>query len=72
MAAAVWLVAIAPAGQLPFTGFKLYLAQVVLGMGTAAAVFYPACRLFRVEELNEAVAAVTSRFRKKAAASFSP
>src|SRR5262249_60730409 len=69
MAAAVWLAAIAPAGRLPFSGFKLYLAQVVLGMGTAAAVFYPACRLFRVEELNEAVGAVTSPFRTNAAAS---
>jgi peptidoglycan biosynthesis protein MviN/MurJ (putative lipid II flippase) len=72
MAAAVWLAAIAPVGHLPFIGFKLYLAQVLLGLGIAAAVFYLACRLFRVEELNEALAALTSRFRRKAAASLSP
>jgi putative peptidoglycan lipid II flippase len=72
MAAAVWLVAVAPAAHLPFSGFRLYLAQVAIGIAAAAAVFYAACRAVGVEELDEALAAIGGRFRKKTTASFGP
>jgi putative peptidoglycan lipid II flippase len=65
MAAAVYLAAIAPAGYFPFIGFKLYLAQVAIGIVAAAAVFYAACRAVGVEELNEALGALGGRFRRK-------
>ena len=65
MAAAVWLAAIAPASYFPLDGFRLYLTQVVIGIAAAAAVFYAACRATGVEELDEALAAIGGRFRRK-------
>ncbi|HEX2385945.1 MAG TPA: murein biosynthesis integral membrane protein MurJ [Candidatus Binatia bacterium] len=67
MAAAVYLAAIAPAGYFPFYGFKLYFAQVAVGIAAAAAAFYAACRVVGVGELDEALAAVGGRFRRKRA-----
>ena len=72
MAAAVWLTAIAPAPYLLLHGFRLYLAQVAIGLSVAAAVFYLACRVIGVEELNEALAAIGGRFRRKATVSPAP
>jgi hypothetical protein len=72
MAAAVWLTAIAPASYVRLYGFKLYLAQVAIGLTSAAAVFYAACRAIGVDEFNEALAAIGGRFRRRAAASLAP
>jgi putative peptidoglycan lipid II flippase len=60
MALAAWAVSAAVAA-LPIQGFALRLAQVSGAIGCAAAVFYLACRLLRVEELNEAVNTVGGR-----------
>jgi len=66
MAAAAWLVSRLVAAQLSMDGFALYLAQVAAAVASALAVFYFACRLFRVEELEEAVNAVAGRFMRLA------
>jgi len=65
MAVTVWLAAIAPASYIPLDGFRLYLAQVAIGLAAAAAVFYAACRAIGVEELDEALMAIGGRFRRK-------
>jgi putative peptidoglycan lipid II flippase len=63
MAATAWLAG-ELASILPLRGFTLHLVQVVGGMGSAALVFYFACRLLRVEELDEAVNAIAARFSR--------
>jgi putative peptidoglycan lipid II flippase len=65
MAAAAWLVSRPVAAQLGLDGFALYLAQVVAAIAVALAVFYLACRMLRVEELEEAVRAVAGRFARR-------
>jgi putative peptidoglycan lipid II flippase len=63
MAAAAWAVNAELQAWLPLRGFGLYLAEVVAGLAAAAIVFYFACRLLRVEELEEAARAIGVRFR---------
>jgi len=63
MAAAAWLVS-ELAATLPMRGLALHLAQVTGGIASAALVFYSACRLFGVNELDEAIHAITGRFSR--------
>ncbi len=63
MAAAAWLVS-ELAATLPMRGLALHLAQVTGGIASAALVFYSACRLFGVHELDEAIHAITGRFSR--------
>jgi putative peptidoglycan lipid II flippase len=49
------------AATLPLQGLALHLIQVLGGIGSAALVFYFACRLLRVTELDEAVNAIAGR-----------
>ena len=63
MAIAAWFTA-EVAGALPLRGFLLHLFQVAGGIILAVIVFYGCCRLFRVEELGEAVNAVAGRFSR--------
>jgi uncharacterized membrane protein len=63
MAAAAWLVR-ELAATLPVRGLVLHLAQVTGGIASAALVFYTACRLFGVHELDEAIHAITGRFSR--------
>ena len=63
MAAIAWL-ASDLAATLPLQGLALHLVQVIAGIGCAASVFYFACRLLRVDELDEAVSAITGRLRR--------
>jgi putative peptidoglycan lipid II flippase len=65
MAAAAWAASAGLAAQLSSSGFSLYLAQVVAAIVAALAVFYFACRLLGVEELNDAVDTVGRRFRRR-------
>jgi putative peptidoglycan lipid II flippase len=62
MAAAAWLVSAGLASHHSLSGFVLYLSQVVAAIASALVVFYFACRLLQVEELNEAVNAIGKRF----------
>ena len=61
MAATAWL-ASESAGMLPLDGLALHFIQVLGSIGLAALVFYLSCRLFGVEELDEAVKALAGRF----------
>jgi putative peptidoglycan lipid II flippase len=63
MAAAAWAVKIGVAQYSAFRGFALYLAEVAAGMTLALVVFYFACRLLRVEELDAAMRSIGGRFR---------
>jgi putative peptidoglycan lipid II flippase len=63
MAATAWL-ASESAGMLPLDGLALHFVQVVGAIALAALVFYFACRLLRVEELEEAVKALAGRFSR--------
>ena len=63
MAAAAWLVS-ELAAMLQMRGLALHLVQVAGGIGSAALVFYFACRLLGVEELNEAINAITGRLSR--------
>lgn len=63
MAAVAWL-ASELAATLPLRGLALHLVQVMAGMGLAALAFYFACRLLRVEEIDEAIHAITGRFSR--------
>jgi putative peptidoglycan lipid II flippase len=64
MAAAAWLVSAQLAPH--FSGFARYLAEVAGAMIAALVVFYFACRLLRVEELDDAVNSIGARFRRRA------
>jgi hypothetical protein len=48
-----------------FRGLVLHLVQVIGGIGAAALVFYFACRLLHVEELDEAFNAVIGRIFRR-------
>ena len=61
MAAAAWLGSEFCA-SLPLAGITLRLVRVSVSMFLAAVVFYAACRMFHVEELEEAIDAVAGRF----------
>jgi putative peptidoglycan lipid II flippase len=63
MAAAAWLVS-ELAATLQMRGVSLHLVQVTGGIGSAALVFYFACRLLGVEELDEAINAIAGRFSR--------
>jgi putative peptidoglycan lipid II flippase len=64
MAGAAWLVKVELAAHLALQGFALYLSEVAAGMTVALLVFYFACRLLRVEEMDEAVNALGGGFRR--------
>jgi putative peptidoglycan lipid II flippase len=61
MAAVAWLVSEFSAG-LPLTGIALRLVRVSAAITLAAVTFYFACKLLRIEELDEAVDGVAGRF----------
>ena len=61
MAGVAWLVNELSA-SLPLTGFLLKLVSVSASITLAAITFYVACRLLRIEELEEAINAVGGRF----------
>jgi putative peptidoglycan lipid II flippase len=63
MSAATWLVS-ELAATLPLQGLALHLVQVLGGIGSAALVFYFACRLLRVDGLDEAINAIAGRFAR--------
>jgi hypothetical protein len=44
---------------LALDGFPLHLVQVFSAIGVAAFVFYFACRLLKVTELDRAIEAIT-------------
>jgi putative peptidoglycan lipid II flippase len=61
MAAAAWM-ASELAATWPLRGLALHFVQVGAGMLSALSVFYFACRVLRVEELDETLEAITGRF----------
>lgn len=63
LALAAWLTSVL-AAALPLQGFLLHLVQVTGAIAVAAIVFYGCCRLFRIEELHEAVHAIAERFAR--------
>ena len=60
MAAVAWLVS-EFCGSLPLAEIALKLVRVSASIGLAAITFYIACRLLRIEELNEAIDAIAGR-----------
>ena len=60
-AAVAWLVS-EFCGSLPLAGIALKLVRVSAAITLAAIAFYVACRLLRIEELNEAIEAIAGRF----------
>lgn len=63
MAAAAWLASELSA-TLPLQGLARHFVQVTAGIGSAALVFYFACRVLRVEELDEAINAIVGRLMR--------
>ena len=63
MAAAAWCVS-ELAATLPLQGLALHLVQVLAGIASAALVFYFACRLLGVDEIDETVNAIAGRFAR--------
>jgi putative peptidoglycan lipid II flippase len=61
MAAVAWLINEFCA-SLPLAGIALRLVRVSVSITLAAITFYVACKLLRIEELDEAVNAVGGRF----------
>jgi putative peptidoglycan lipid II flippase len=61
MAAAAWLVS-EFCTSLPLAGIVLRLVRVSASITLAAIAFYVACRLLRIEELDEAIDAIAGRF----------
>jgi hypothetical protein len=61
MAAVAWLVS-EFCGSLPLAGIVLKLVRVSAAITLAAVVFYLACRLLRIEELDEAIDAIAGKF----------
>jgi putative peptidoglycan lipid II flippase len=61
MAAVAWLVS-EFCGSLPLAGIALKLVRVSAAITLAAIAFYIACRLLRIEELDEAIEAIAGRF----------
>ena len=52
------------AATLPLQGLALHSLQVLGGIGSAALVFYLACRLLHVDELDETINAIAGRFTR--------
>ena len=65
MALAAWLTN-RFAGALPLQGSLLEFVRVVAAIVLATIIFYLSCRLLRIEELNEAVTAITGKLRRTA------
>jgi putative peptidoglycan lipid II flippase len=63
MAVIAWLVDSLVA-MLPLGGILLDFTRVLASIASAIVVFYTGCRLFRVEEFNDAVEAIAGRFRR--------
>src|SRR5215470_18068971 len=61
MALVAWLVS-EFSGSLPLAGIVLRLVRVSASITLAAIVFYVACRLLRIQELDEAIEAIVGRF----------
>jgi len=61
MAAVAWLVS-ELSGSLPLAGIVLRLVRVSASITLAAIVFYVACRLLRIQELEEAIEGIAGRF----------
>jgi putative peptidoglycan lipid II flippase len=61
MAVVAWLVSEFCA-SLPLAGMALKLVRVSAAITVAAIVFYVACRMLRIEELDEAIEAIAGRF----------
>jgi putative peptidoglycan lipid II flippase len=61
MAVVAWLINELCA-SLPLAGIALRLVRVSVSIALAAITFYFACKLLRIEELDEAVEAVAGRF----------
>jgi putative peptidoglycan lipid II flippase len=61
MAAAAWI-ASELATNLPLQGLALHLLQVIAGIGSAALVFYFACRVLGIGELDDTIQAIAGRF----------
>jgi len=61
MAAVAWLVSEFCA-SLPLAGIALKLVRVSAAITVAAIVFYVACRMLRIEELDEAIEAIAGKF----------
>jgi putative peptidoglycan lipid II flippase len=61
MAAGAWF-ASELLSWLPLRGLGLHLLQVIAALALAAVIFYAGCRLLGVEELDDAVNALGSRF----------
>jgi hypothetical protein len=60
MAVVAWLVS-EFCGSLPLAGIALKLVRVTAAISGAAISFYAACRLLRIEELDEAIEAIAGR-----------
>ena len=65
MAVVVWLLAAQLKSQLALAGVTLYAAQLSLGLGVAAVVFYFGCRWMKVSELDDALAAIGGPLRSR-------
>jgi putative peptidoglycan lipid II flippase len=61
MAAVAWLVTAQTSSHLPLSGFALHLIQVVAAISLAGILFYLACRVLKVKELDEAIDAIAGR-----------
>lgn len=64
MAAVAWLVS-ELCGNLPLAGIVFKLVRVGLSITLAGMAFYLACRLLRIDELDEAVDAVAGRLMRR-------
>jgi hypothetical protein len=61
MAGVAWWVS-AFSMALPLHGLALQLVRVVASITLAGVVFYLACRMLRIEELDDAIDAIAGRF----------
>ena len=64
MASVVWMVA-EGVTALPLHGHALHFIQVVASVASAAIVFYLACRILQVKELDDAINAIAGRFIRR-------
>jgi len=64
MASVVWMVA-EGVTALPLHGPALHFIQVVASVASAAIVFYLACRVLQVNELDDAINAIAGRFVRR-------
>src|SRR6266536_358981 len=64
MASVVWMVA-EGVTALPLHDHALHFIQVVASVASAAIVFYLACRILQVKELDDAINAIAGRFIRR-------